>query len=62
VNAQLKQYIKRLKERIDSNFDPFDLMLAKEKEQLVVLNQEQGEVAGRFTVLNVDIKQLLSSL
>nr|WP_290934130.1 hypothetical protein [Haliscomenobacter sp.] len=62
VNAQLKQYIKRLKERIDSNFDPFDLMLAKEKEQLVVLNQEQAEVAGRFTVLNVDIKQLLSSL
>ncbi len=62
VNAQLKQYIKRLKERIDSNFDPFDLMLEKEKEQLAILNQEQALITTRFAVLDTDIKAVLLSL
>jgi len=62
VNAQLKQYIKRLKERIDSNFDPFDLMLEKEKEQLAILNQEQALITTRFGALETDIKAVLLSL
>lgn len=62
VNVQLKQYIKRLKERIDSNFDPFDLMLEKEKEQLAILNQEQALITTRFAVLDTDIKAVLLSL
>jgi len=62
VNAQLKQYIKRLKERIDSNFDPFDLMLEKEKEQLAILNHEQALITTRFGVLEADIKVVLLSL
>ena len=62
VNAQLKQYIKRLKERIDSNFDPFDLMLEKEKEQLAILNQEQALITTRFGTLEADIKAVLLSL
>ena len=62
VNAQLKQYIKRLKERIDSNFDPFDLMLEKEKEQLAILNQEQALITTRFATLETDIKAVLLSL
>jgi small GTP-binding protein len=62
VNAQLKQYIKRLKERIDSNFDPFDLMLEKEKEQLAILNQEQTLITTRFGTLEADIKAVLLSL
>lgn len=62
VNAQLKQYIKRLKERIDSNFDPFDLMLEKEKEQLAILNQEQALITTRFGTLEADIKVVLLSL
>jgi small GTP-binding protein len=62
VNAQLKQYIKRLKERIDSNFDPFDLMLEKEKEQLAILNQEQALITIRFGTLEADIKAVLLSL
>ena len=62
VNAQLKQYIKRLKERIDSNFDPFDLMLEKEKEQLAILNHEQALITTRFGALEADIKVVLLSL
>ena len=62
VTAQLKQYIKRLKERIDSNFDPFDLMLDKEKEQLAVLNQEQSVISNQFGTLDVEIRTILASM
>jgi GTPase SAR1 family protein len=62
VSAQLKQYIRRLKERIDSNFDPFDLMLDKEKEQLAVLNQEQAVVSNQLAALNAEIQTVLARL
>ncbi len=60
VSSQLKQYIRRLKERIDSNFDPFDLMLDKEKEQLAVLNDEYAVVDQRFDGLEKEIGGLVS--
>lgn len=41
VSEQLKKYIKRLKERIDGNFDRFDMMLDKEEEQLKLLNAQE---------------------
>jgi GTPase SAR1 family protein len=59
VSSQLKQYIRRLKERIDSNFDPFDLMLDKEKEQLAVLNDEYAVVDQRFDGLEKEIGSLV---
>jgi hypothetical protein len=60
VSSQLKQYIRRLKERIDSNFDPFDLMLDKEKEQLAILNDEYAVVDQRFDGLEKEIGGLVS--
>ncbi len=62
VSAQLKVYIKRLKERIDSNFDPFDLMLDKEKEQLAILNQEQAVISNQFGTLDTEIQAMLSRM
>ncbi len=61
VTEQLKTYIKRLKERIDSNFDPFDLMLEKEKEQIAVLAKEHKLVAQRFKDLETKLDQLMLS-
>jgi hemerythrin-like domain-containing protein len=61
VTEQLKTYIKRLKERIDSNFDPFDLMLEKEKEQIAQLTVEHGKVEGRFQDLEKKLEQLMLS-
>lgn len=61
VTEQLKTYIKRLKERIDSNFDPFDLMLEKEKEQIAQLSLEQVRVEGRFRELALKLEQLMLS-
>ncbi len=61
VTEQLKTYIKRLKERIDSNFDPFDLMLEKEKEQIAQLTLEHSKVEGRFQDLEKKLEQLMLS-
>jgi len=61
VTEQLKTYIKRLKERIDSNFDPFDLMLEKEKEQIAQLTVEHSKVEGRFQDLEKKLEQLMLS-
>jgi len=56
VSHILKTYIKRLKEKIDGNFDRFDEMLEKEEEQINVLKERGDEIYGRFTSLVEELK------
>ncbi len=59
VSGQLKRYIRRLKERIDSHFDPFDVLLEKEAAQLGKLEIEQRQVQTRLQELESHIARLL---
>jgi hypothetical protein len=59
VSGQLKRYIRRLKERIDSHFDPFDVLLEKEVAQLDKLDIEQRQVQTRLEELDRHIARLL---
>lgn len=62
VAEQLKTYIKRLKDRIDSNFDSLDLMLEKEKEQLERLRTEHHALQNQFAGLEQGLAVVLRDL
>lgn len=62
VSGQLKRYIHRLKERIDSHFDPFDVLLEKEAAQLDKLEIEQRQVQTRLQELEHHIARLLKQI
>ncbi|MBK8879208.1 MAG: dynamin family protein [Haliscomenobacter sp.] len=60
VTRKLKIYIKNLKERIDSHFDPFDLLLEKEGVQLNQLEKKQAEVQHRLDHLDQELNRQLT--
>ncbi len=60
VTRKLKLYIKNLKERIDSHFDPFDLLLEKEEAQLSQLEKKQVEVQQRLDHLDQELTRQLT--
>ncbi|MBV6428056.1 MAG: GTPase Era [Haliscomenobacter sp.] len=60
VTRKLKLYIKNLKERIDSHFDPFDLLLEKEGAQLDLLEKKQAEVQHRLDHLDQELARQLT--
>ncbi|MBT8218443.1 MAG: dynamin family protein [Bacteroidia bacterium] len=51
VKSILKDYINRLKGKIDRNFYRFDEMLDSEKDQIEVLNKSLGEIESKISAL-----------
>lgn len=52
VDHKLKTYIKNLKERIDANFEKFDLLLEKEEKQIEDLLTEHQAIENRLNDLH----------
>lgn len=57
VNEQLKVYIKNLKNKIDDNFDEFDLLLANEEKQVEQLFDKHKNIENRLQGLEEAVQQ-----
>lgn len=56
VSTNLKAYISNLKTRIEGNFEKFDLLLEREKEQIARLEQMHGNIAHRLMEIGESLK------
>ena len=59
ITEKLKSYILTLKNRINSNFDRFDNLLVKEKEQIAVLGEEQAVIVQQLAEMEQQLKELV---
>ncbi len=57
VDTQLKTYIHNLKNKIDQNFDRFDLMLEHEEKQIKQLTEMYQGIDGRLKKLQEEIEE-----
>jgi ribosome biogenesis GTPase A len=57
VDTQLKTYIHNLKNKIDQNFDRFDLMLENEEKQIQQLTEMYEDIDGRLNKLEAEIAE-----
>ncbi|GAB5555175.1 MAG: hypothetical protein Sapg2KO_47660 [Saprospiraceae bacterium] len=56
VTNILKTYIKRLKDKIDTNFHRFDQMLKKEQQQIQELSEEENKIEARLLDLQTNLE------
>jgi ribosome biogenesis GTPase A len=59
VDTQLKTYIHNLKNKIDQNFDRFDLMLENEEKQIQQLTEMYRNIDERLNKLDAEIQSKL---
>ncbi len=55
ISSKLKNYINKIKKRIDSNFSDFDAMLEVEQKQIEKIGEKHEQIENRLSEINVEL-------